>query len=247
MDNFVTFIPLALIIALYWWGFRKFKSKHGQEVSGPQGQTPYGVHGLLAFFIFASYYIAPLFAMGSVNSNFMKAEAQYPNLLSLPGYGTYKTSTFIMALGVIIWQIMVAHKLRWKLEPSSLKSARTLCIAAPVIFIIGDVILGNVTMDVVPNAETMLSYIGSLLMSSIWAAYFFFSKRCRNTYSPTQNKYDFPDKKSVNSDATPEKEHVNFQRDDIAQRLIKLQELKSAGLLSKEEYEAKRSEILNSV
>lgn len=182
MDVFVSLIPLLLMLAIYWWGFRKFKSKHGEETTGPEGQTPYGVHGILAFFIFSAYYMAPLFVLGSVNGNFMKIEAQYPGLLTLPGYGTYKSLTFFVVLAIVVWQIIVARQLRWKLEPASLRNARILCIGSPVAVIAADLILGKMTMNVSPSVEGFTSYLGGIAIGAVWTAYFFLSKRCKNTY-----------------------------------------------------------------
>lgn len=247
MNVFLALIPIVLIVALYWWGFRRFKSKHGQEVPGPQGQTPFGVHGLLAFFIFASYYIGPLFALGSTNSTFLKLETQYPVLLSLPGYSSYKIGTFILVLAVIVWQIMVARQLRWKLEPSSLKNARILCVGVPFIFIVADIILGKATLNVLPDGDAVRSYIGSILMSSIWASYFFISKRCKNTYFSNSNNSDTAEEIVAPPDITFNKEPIGAESNELAQRLIKLQELKHAGLITEQEYETKRQDILSAV
>jgi hypothetical protein len=258
MEVIIAFIPLAITIVLYWWGFRKFKSKHGPEVPGPQGQTPYGVHGLLAFFIFASCYIAPVFALASANNNFVNLEAQYPNLLTLPGYGTYKIWTFIVVIAAIAWQIWVARRLRWILEPSSLKSAKALCLGVPVLFVAADVILGNLTMNVSPNADALASYIGSIVVSMFWVLYFFLSKRCKNTYlsgltrTATQTVFEdaapgiaTPKGVEVRGDIIQASTHEHGM--EITQRLVTLNELKAAGLLTEQEYEFKRSEIVKSI
>lgn len=265
MDFFIALIPLILTVALYIWGYRKFKSRHGAEVSGPMGQRPYGVHGWLAFFIFASYYIAPLFSLGALNSNFMQVERDYPSLLMLSGYKDYKNMLFVVAIALVVWQITVAMRLRWKLEPQSLRNARIFCFAAPAIMIGTDIFFGIVFLDVTPDGKTMASYVGSLIASSIWGLYFMFSRRCKNTYLGSLEGDQgavLAHASSVERNLAPEPAqdfHSNRETTaptasghhdggtDVAQRLTRLNELKQAGLLTEQEYDQKRREILSAL
>lgn len=253
MNTLLAFLPLAFIVALYWWGFRKFKSRHGPKAPGPQGQIPYGVHGLLAFFIFASYYISPLFALGRMNSEFMKQEMANPILRSLDGYGEYKFGCFVLLLVVIAWQIVVARKLRWELVPRSLKNARILCFSAPILMAVGDALLGKMTLDVAPSGESIAGYLSAFIGSSIWGLYFVFSRRCKNTYLAPADMAEVP---YVRQEA-PISEPISSApsqpspRDSAAKptaaRLADLLDLKNQGLISEEEYQTRRTAILNSI
>lgn len=264
MDVFIALIPFLLLIAVYIWGYRRFKARHEPEVAGPQGQRPYGVHGWLAFFIFASYYIAPLFSLGALNSNFMKAERDYPDLLMLSGYKDYKSMLFVVAIAIIVWQIIIAMRLRWKLEPQSLRSARIFCFAAPAAMIAADIFFGSVFLDVTPDGKTMASYFGSLIASSVWGLYFLWSKRCKNTYldasaeeqvstvvgagafePPAGDQASQP--VQMNAETPLRAAAGSHEGKDVAQRLNKLNELKQAGLLTEQEYEDKRREILSAI
>jgi hypothetical protein len=246
VDIFLALLPLILSIGVYWWGYRKFKQKHGLEGPSPRGQRPYGIHGLLAFFIFSSYYIAPLVTLGTLTGGFTKAESQNPSLLSIPEYGFYKIISYVLVVLVIFWQIEVARNLRWKLQPSSLKWAKVLCIGAPIIVIFSDVLIGWVALNLLPNAEVIGSYIGGSIPPLIWAAYFYVSKRCKNTYLEVfpDNASSYMDQKSQVSSEVPSVGTVNSQ---VAERLIQCEELKRAGLLTDSEYETKRTEILRSI
>ncbi len=182
MNTLLSMLPLILIIALLWGGYVLFKKKQGPQVPGPNGETPYGVHGILAFFIFASYFIAPLFTLAKVNSAFMDAELQNPSILTLSGWGNYKMMSFALTIALVIWQILIARQLRWQLVPKSLTNAKILCFGAPIVAMASDVALAKMTLNVSPNGEAIAAYLGGLIVSWIWGLYFVFSKRCKNTY-----------------------------------------------------------------
>ena len=182
MDTFFALTPLFVMIAIYWFGYRAFKKKHGEESPSPNGDTPYGIHGWLAFFIFASYYITPLYSFGQLSNSFSKQEHQYPALLSLPGYQSYKTISYLLLLVFVVWQVVVAKNLRNNWTPDSLKQAKILCFTVPILAAISDMIAAQITMSVTPNAEMMGSYLGAFVGSYLWGAYFIKSKRCKNTY-----------------------------------------------------------------
>ena len=175
-------LPLILIIALLWGGYVLFKKKQGPQVPGPNGVTPYGVHGILAFFIFSSYFIAPLFTLAKVNSAFMNAELQNPSILTLSGWSNYKMMSFALTIALVIWQIVVARQLRWQLVPKSLTNAKILCFGASIVVIATDVALAKMTLNVSPNGEAIAGYLSTIIAGWIWGLYFVFSKRCKHTY-----------------------------------------------------------------
>lgn len=182
MDIFIAFIPLFVVAAIYWFGYKTFKKKHGEEAASPNGNTPYGIHGWLAFFIFASYYIAPLYGFGQLSSNLSKQETLYPLLLSVSGYQSYKTISCLVLLVLVVWQIVVAKNLRNNLVPKSLKQAKVLCFTAPIVIAVSDMIAAQITMSVSPNIEMIGSYLSGFVGSYLWGAYFIRSQRCKNTY-----------------------------------------------------------------
>jgi hypothetical protein len=102
MDLLLGLLPLIIVIAIYWAGYKAFKKKHGEEGPSPNGVTPYGIHGWLGFFIFASYYITPLYSFGQLTNSLTKQELQYPALLNLPGYQTYKNISYLLLLVFVL-------------------------------------------------------------------------------------------------------------------------------------------------
>ena len=185
MDSLIGFLPLIVAILIYWFGYKAFSKKHGEEIPSPNGNTPYGIHGWLAFFIFGSYYIAPLYCFGQLSSNLSKQELNYPALLTLPGYQTYKNISYLLVLVFVVWQIIVAKNLRNNWKPDSLKQAKVLCFTAPILVAVSDMIAGEITMSVTPTAEMLGSYAGGIIGSYLWGAYFIRSQRCKNTYLET--------------------------------------------------------------
>jgi hypothetical protein len=197
MNTLISLLPLFFVIGLYWMGFRLFKKAHGTQGAGPSGQTPYGVHGVLAFYIFTSYYLAPLVALGRVNSTFIEAELQSPAVLELNGWNDYKIMSFALVLAIVVWQIAVAKQLRWKLVPQSLYNARILCFGSPFVVIVSDIALAKLTLGLGPNGESIVTYLASIIISSLWGFYFLFSKRCKNTYLVTQAQSVGPQSEAV--------------------------------------------------
>jgi len=182
MELLIGFLPLIILISIYWIGYKLFKRKHGLEVASPMGNRPYGIHGWLAFFIFSSYFIAPIYSFGILNSNFSKQENNYPVLLNLPGYHTYKLISYLMLLVIVVWQIIIAKNLRNNWTADSLKNAKILCFTAPILTVISDMITAQFTMSVTPNAEMIGSYLTGFIGSYVWGLYFIRSQRCKNTY-----------------------------------------------------------------
>jgi sorbitol-specific phosphotransferase system component IIC len=99
VSAFFPLLILLVIIFLYVIGFKRFKQNNGIEGTGPNGESPYGVFGVLGFFVFSSYYIAPLYVFGNTAKNLQKVELDYPAILELPGYGTYKICVYLLVFG----------------------------------------------------------------------------------------------------------------------------------------------------
>lgn len=182
MDSIFALLPLFLLIVILFWGARVFRRNNGKEGPSATGLKPYGVHGFLALFVFASYYIAPFFVAGITSKGIRDAEQQTPALISMPEWGAYKVGTWLLVFAVIVWQIWVAKRLRNRFEPSSLRHARILCFASPWMIILGDVVLGKMTLGIEPQGAAVVEYMKSIIQGSIWGLYFIFSKRCKNTY-----------------------------------------------------------------
>ena len=81
----LTILPLAILLLIVAWIVIKFRRDAASAAPGPNGVTPYGVHGWLRFFIFTSYYLAPIISVGRLSNALRTAEELEPQLLSLNG------------------------------------------------------------------------------------------------------------------------------------------------------------------
>lgn len=277
---------VVLLIALAWWGARRFTRNNGPEGSSPTGQRPYGVHGVLAFFVFVSYYVAPIVGLGGIAKTFQELETASPAVVNLNGYGTYKAISFLIGLGVICWQIWVAHGLRHRFVSRSLTHAKLVCFLAPLAVMGADVVMAAVIFGVRPDASVFTDYGRAIAVSWIWGLYFVRSKRCRNTYAPSgasthEGSADgvsvedrllraaVPNTDSRRAEAGSVMEVVADQptRQDVApssegsagpvgpvsgptapdERLQAIAKMQEAGLISREEFDAKRRQILDGI
>lgn len=178
----MSLLPVVLMIGMLYFAARAFQRKHGKEQPGPGGIRPYGVHGWLALYVFASYYLAPLYTIGSTLQSLDEVERLNPAVLSLGTWHNYKLLTWVLVALVVTLQIWVAKGLRNDWIPRSLFRARLLAFVAPWIFAISDLVLASHLLEVEPDAKVIGQYLGSIIASSVWGLYFLRSKRCRNTY-----------------------------------------------------------------
>lgn len=188
-----TFVPLILVIligCLFWYKLRKSLKN---ESPGPQGQRPYGINGWLALYIGASYYLAPLVSMGSLSNALTSVESANPMVTSLDGWSTYKAGSWVLLCVAIIWQWRSAWLLKNRWEPSSVRFTKTFLLINPLVLSIGDATLGAVALDVVDGASVGQSLARGMASGLIWAAYFQFSKRVKNTYFPIATKVQSTD------------------------------------------------------
>lgn len=185
MASLMGLLPLLILVALIFgviFVVRKFSKKPLPEGPGPNGETPYGVHGWLAFYVYASMTIGPLMSLGRTNSEFLSAESKYPHLLSLDIWGSYKTTIWIGSVLFLIWQIWVALQLNNKHVPRSVTHVKVLTIGAPIGMTIFLLVAQYAILEAAPNEENFLGLFTGLITGGIWFAYFSRSKRVRNTY-----------------------------------------------------------------
>jgi hypothetical protein len=180
------FLPAVLLIAIIVVVGYRLRKGVKNEAPGPQGQRPYGVHGWLAFYIGASYYLAPLYSLGSISNDLSRAEAANAILTTLAGWANYKAGTWMLALAAIAVQWRAAWLLNNRWQPSSVRFAKIVTLAVPLVVVVGDATLGVVMLNVTDAETSVKGIITGLFRGLIWAAYFQFSKRVRNTYYPVK-------------------------------------------------------------
>lgn len=256
MESLLPLLPLLLVILLVWFAARRFSKNAGPETPGPNGETPYGVRGWLAFFVYASMGLAPIISISKVNQTLISAEHKYPGLLSLDGWGAYKGVTWAITLALVTWQIWVAVQLKNKLLPRSVFHAQFLLVAAPMFVVAADATAAKLLLDVADSAEAVGRLISGWVIGSVWLLYFHRSNRVRNTYGIARPTTVF----SANARAseagattapTPTSAPTLMSRPGATPptevRLKELKQLLDLGLISTVDYEAKKQEILASL
>jgi hypothetical protein len=273
----LTLLPLAIVLLIVAWMVIKFRRDAASAVPGPDGLTPYGVHGWLRFFIFASYYLSPLFGAGRLSNEFRMAEERAPQLLSLDGWTRYKAASWLLLVGMIVWQWWVAYGLKNRLEPRSVFHVKVLLCAAPPLMYLLDLVLGKTLLRLHVTAEAVGAVIGAFiataLISLVWFLYFTRSMRVHNTYSLPLSR-----KKSVDRKTTKEKREEESplepgqfnvpttsiptesttqidtlspgsaaEAPSIEVRLETLKRMLDRGLITRDDFESKKSQLLRSL
>lgn len=155
------FLPLVLLIAIVVATVYVLRLKDKNEAPGPQGQSPYGVHGWLAFYIGASYYLVPLFSLGRLNADLSSAEAMNPMLATLAQWGNYKAGSWLLLIAIAVqWRAAWLRKHRW--APSSVQCAKIASVALPIVLIAGDAMLSAVTLGVNDAPSSLQGLINGL-------------------------------------------------------------------------------------
>lgn len=184
MNTFASLLPLTLLILFLVGVVVYARKKHGKEVPGPQGQTPYGVHGALAFFIYASLAFGPLFTIGSTMQNLQQAEAATPELLNLPAWQTYKQVTWIQTAVYLAVVWFIALRLRNRLVPQSVRDVKLFLLLAPPAQLLMELTAQQIAFGRSDTSGLAESVTRMIVVNTVWFLYFQFSKRVRNTYYP---------------------------------------------------------------
>jgi hypothetical protein len=180
------FLPAVLLIAILVVAGYRLRKGVKNEAPGPQGQRPYGVHGWLAFYIGATYYLAPLYSLGNLSSDLSRAEAANEILTTLAEWTNYKAGSWVLVLAAIAVQWRGAWLLNNRWEASSVRFVKIISLAVPIVVVAGDAILGVITLNVSDAETSVKGILTGLFRGLVWAAYFQFSKRVRNTYYPVK-------------------------------------------------------------
>ena len=146
MSSILTFAPLLIAVALCVYVILRLRRGVKMEEPGPQGQTPYGPNGWIAFYIGSMYYLAPLYGVMSLTNGLADSERAFPGLVDMSGYATYKLCSWLL-LGICLavqWRVawLLAH--RWM--PSSVLFAKTVAFFGPLVMATADYVLGVATL-----------------------------------------------------------------------------------------------------
>jgi len=151
---------------------------------------PVGIGGWLLFLIIGMTVLGPLMAIGGTGAAFSSAEQQYPNIVNLSSWSSYKTVTWIVQLIVCVISIWGGYGLATQRNPEVVSRAKTVIWInyAGAMIVIGMII----PAIMLPNggsiaAESLPKLIAALIPACIWTTYLGRSKRVRNTYFSASN------------------------------------------------------------
>jgi clan AA aspartic protease (TIGR02281 family) len=190
MQQVGSMVPLLLFILLVTgciWLTRR--SKHQREI---QGETLYGTRGWLGFFLVSAFVLAPLVGIGTQLRTFSDVEARTPAVLEVAGYVPYKAFCWCLLLGVIVWQVWMANRLRTRYEPESVAHAKLFLALSPFVMYLGDVGAAWAFLAINATGEDAGRTVRGFISSFLWYLYFTKSERVKNTYlRPNQGADSF--------------------------------------------------------
>ena len=266
-------LPFGLVLLIGAWVALGWRRESAQAGPGPNGVTPYGVHGWLRFSIFALYVLSPLVNASSLSRELQRAEKGMPQLLEFEGWASFKSASWLVLLGTIAWDWWVAYNLTNRLEARSVYHAKRLLAAAPFVSLV-ELVLVKTFLRADASAQMFVpisgAFIGTALVSFMWLLYFTRSRRVRNTYrlNPSLGGYDskitvadaVEDKSQIarrkpavqsapdlKGEATPvdaESHSVTNDPQSVEVRLEALKRMFDRGLISREDFEAKKTQLL---
>ena len=162
----------------------------GKDVAGSaqsqDKQGPSGIGGWLMLLVIGMMVLGPLFGAGGINAGIMTVERQYPHLVSLDQWITFKSATWWTFLGVAAlsfyggWGLArgkdwsVVNRAKWILWISGPVGSLVMGVLIPII-IVGESNAGD--------GQFVGAFIAQVIAAGIWTAYLSKSKRVRNTYS----------------------------------------------------------------
>lgn len=178
-----------LMIAIFIgaiYGIYRF-AKHTPPASS-SASGPAGVGGWLLLLVVGLMFLGPLMGAGRLSADITSIESQYPNLLSIPVWSTFKSASWWSFVVVCCLSFYAGLGLAKGRDFSVVKRAKILLwIIGPV----ASIIMGLfIPLVVIGKVESDPQFFGSLIASvigaAIWTAYLSKSRRVKATYAPTR-------------------------------------------------------------
>lgn len=173
-------LPLMLL-ALLIWGAVRFTKRRAAK-NGEGGAC--GVGGWLLLLVCGLLFLGPLIGAGRINADFIAAEGQFPNLLTVQEWATFKKATWWTFLVVCCLSIYAGYGLLKRRERSAVTQAKAmLWIIGPVAnMFMGVVLPGFIFGRFEVDAQVIGALLASAAVSLIWTLYLIKSERVKSTY-----------------------------------------------------------------
>ncbi|CAN7324783.1 GYF domain-containing protein [Variovorax paradoxus] len=180
MEQVGSMVPLLLFIALIagsvWFTRRSARQR------GVRGEMLYGTKGWLGFFLVTAFVLTPLVGIGTQLRTFTDLELRTPVVLELAGYVPYKAFCWCLLLGIIVWQVWMANRLRTRYEPESVAHAKLFLALSPFVMYLGDVGAAWAFLAINATGEDVGRTVRGFISNFLWYLYFTKSERVKNTY-----------------------------------------------------------------
>jgi len=132
-------------------------------------------------------FLGPIMGAGSLNSGITSIESQYPNLLTVPAWITFKSASWWSFVVVCCLSFYAGLGLAKGRDFSVVKRAKILLwVIGPIASIVMRIFIPLAVFGKVESDPQFFgSLIGSVVGAAIWTAYLSKSRRVKATYPPT--------------------------------------------------------------
>lgn len=131
-------------------------------------------------------FLGPLMGAGRINADIMSVESQYPNLVTVAEWGTFKSLTWWSFLVVCCLSFYAGFGLATGVDMSVVKRAKVLLwITGPAASIVMGLFIPLVVFgEIDPDPQFFGAFIVSVISAAIWTTYLSKSRRVKATYVP---------------------------------------------------------------
>lgn len=171
----IAFGCIAIVVGLLWRDARK-------APPGPYGQKPYGVHGVLAWFVFGFYFLGPLYLLGNTSIALGDAESAIPQSGAPLGWDVYKAYIWVATAVILVWNVRVGYLLKNRFVPSSANAAKIFLLTAPLLNGLAEETAARVLFNISGGEELLIGTAKSFGHALFWFLYLTISRRVKNTY-----------------------------------------------------------------
>lgn len=220
----ISFLPLAIIIAIAWMitlGIKTASKKYPPVA--PEKNTVSGVGGWLLLLILGLMFLGPFMGAGRINSEFIAAESQNPNLKSVAEWGTFKSATW--------WTFLFLGSLSFYAGLCLVKGRSVLVLKRAIIILwvigpIGSLVLAiflplfifrnaasnqqlvSRLINTISDPQLIGGIFGTIIAAAIWTAYLVKSKRVQATYGCITPNSNGPKKEPSNKGEAIQEEQI---------------------------------------
>lgn len=171
-------LVIAILVGVIAYGLRAFR-KRSKE---PDDMTQ--VRGWLALLVAGLMFFGPALGFGRVSSDFAAAETQYPQLLTMAQWASFKTAAWLTFAAGVAFTMYAGSRLAYTRRRSAVGLAiAALWVGSPGVTIVMAAVLPIVFFGRTEFDEEMArGLITGAVTATIWTAYLLRSARVKARY-----------------------------------------------------------------